>query len=65
MESHKRYVIVLAYIGALSGIVAILTYLDNRRNAALKTELLRLDKEIKAHQLYHEQQKTDAIAGDG
>ena len=55
--SPKVYNLV-ACAWALGGIVALLAYLDNRKTAKVKKELMALEKQIKEHQLSHEKLKT-------
>tara|TARA_R110000751_G_scaffold306888_2_gene426500 strand:- start:128 stop:313 length:186 start_codon:yes stop_codon:yes gene_type:complete len=41
----------IAVTWALGGIVALLTYLDNRKIRKMREEVLDLDKKIKEHEL--------------
>lgn len=48
---NKKIMIYLGLAGALSGIVALVTYLQNRKKNALQTEIAGLDRQIKMLQL--------------
>tara|TARA_R110000751_G_scaffold116371_2_gene216000 strand:+ start:172 stop:351 length:180 start_codon:yes stop_codon:yes gene_type:complete len=42
---------ILAITWTLGGIVALLTYLDNKKIKKMRVEILELDKKIKEHEL--------------
>jgi len=54
--SPKVYNLV-ACAWALGGVVALLAYLDTRKTAKMKKDLLALEKEIKEHELKHHKLK--------
>ncbi len=53
---NKKIMIALGMIGALSGVVALVTYVQNREKNALQTDIAGLDRQIKMLQL---QEKLD------
>jgi hypothetical protein len=49
--NHKQLTLILTGIMALGGLTALLAYLDARRDKEVKSELLRIEKQIKELQL--------------
>lgn len=53
-QKQARYIsLIIGGIAALSGIVAVFAYLDNKKHQNIKSEILNLDKQIKELELYH------------
>jgi cell division protein FtsL len=50
-KQEKNINLLFAAIAALSGIAAILIFIDNRRHAKVQEEIFDLDREIKQLQL--------------
>jgi hypothetical protein len=51
MLQEKKIKWLIASLGALGGIVALLVYLDQKKHNQVQKELFALDKEIKIMQL--------------
>ena len=50
-KQEKRLNFLFGLIAALSGIAAIMIYVDNRRHSKVQEEILDLDKELKMLQI--------------
>lgn len=50
-NQEKRMNLIFGLVAALSGLAAILIYIDNRRHSKVQEELFTLDKELKELQL--------------
>ena len=50
-SQERRLNLVFGIVAALSGLAAILIYIDNRRHTKVQEELNELDKELKLLQL--------------
>lgn len=50
-KQEKRLNFLFGLIAALSGIAAIMIYVDNRRHSKVQEEILDLDKELKLLQI--------------
>ena len=50
-RQERRINLVFGLVAALSGIAAILIYIDNRRHSQIQEEILALDRELKEQQL--------------
>ena len=50
-RQEKRLNLIFGLIAALSGLAAILIYIDNRRHSKVQEEIFALDKELKQLQL--------------
>jgi hypothetical protein len=50
-RQEGRINLVFGLVAALSGIAAILIYIDNRRHSQIQEEILALDRELKQQQL--------------
>ena len=50
-NQEKRMNFIFGLVAALSGLAAILIYIDNRRHTKVQEELNELDKELKLLQL--------------
>lgn len=50
-KQERRINLVFGLVAALSGIAAILIYIDNRRHSQIQEEILALDRELKEQQL--------------
>ena len=50
-NQERRLNLVFGIVAALSGLAAILIYIDNRRHTKVQEELNELDKELKLLQL--------------
>ena len=50
-NQERRLNLVFGLVAALSGLAAILIYIDNRRHTKVQEELNELDKELKLLQL--------------
>ena len=50
-SQERRLNLVFGIVAALSGLAAILIYIDNRRHTKVQEELNELDKELKLVQL--------------
>ena len=50
-KQEKRLNLLFGLIAALSGIAAIMIYIDNRRHSKQQEEILELDRELKALQI--------------
>jgi hypothetical protein len=50
-KQEKRLNFLFGLIAALSGIAAIMIYIDNRRHSRVQEEILSLDKELKELQI--------------
>ena len=50
-SQERRLNLVFGIVAALSGLAAILIYIDNRRHSKVQEELFTLDKELKELQL--------------
>lgn len=48
---------VLIFLSALGGLTAFLIYIEGKKTRKLEREVLELDKELKAHQIYHAKQR--------
>ncbi len=58
--TSKQITIGLSIAGALSGVVALFTYLEGQKKKKLELEVLGLDKQIKGLQLLEKQNKIAA-----
>jgi hypothetical protein len=43
----------LIFLSALGGLTAFLIYIEGKKTRKLEREVLELDKELKAHQIYN------------
>lgn len=50
-RQERRINLVFGLVAALSGLAAILIYIDNRRHRQVQEEILALDRELKQTQL--------------
>lgn len=46
-SSHRFATVTIGAIAALSGIVALFAYVENRRDKGIKSDLLRMEHELK------------------
>lgn len=56
----KRIVTILSIAGALSGVIALVTYFEGRKKRKLQEEIYGLDKQIKLLQLLDHQKAVAA-----
>ena len=59
--SDTKIGIIVAVIGALGSGVAILTFMENRKDKALKDEMLKIDKEIKILELAYKRKRNSDL----
>lgn len=50
-ESKNKWLMIFAGIGALSGLVAVITYYETRNKRQIDNEIAALDRNIKSLQL--------------
>lgn len=58
----KRIRVALAVLAAMSGIIAIVTYLETKKTRKLREEVMTLDKEIKALELANKLEHTKFLS---
>lgn len=54
-KQNRTIMLIIGVLGALGGVVALMAYIDSHKHTQLKEDILRLDREIKALELYKKQ----------